>query len=52
MAKIKSSVEVAKEAVKTLLDLELPKFEKIELEYSDIDGLVKGAKINNELDTI
>lgn len=49
MAKIKSSVEAAKEAVKPLLDLELPKFEKIELEYSNIDGLVKGAKINNEL---
>uniref|UniRef100_UPI00359C60FE hypothetical protein n=1 Tax=Lactococcus garvieae TaxID=1363 RepID=UPI00359C60FE len=49
MAKIKSSVEVAKEAVKPLLDLELPKFEKIELEHSNIDGLVKGAKINNEL---
>lgn len=49
MAKIKSSVEAAQEAVKPLLDLELPKFEKIELEYSNIDGLVKGAKINNEL---
>ncbi len=49
MTKIKSSVEAAQEAVKPLLDLELPKFEKIELEYSNIDGLVKGAKINNEL---
>lgn len=49
MAKIKSSVEAAQEAVKPLLDLELPKFEKIELEYSNVDALVKGAKINNEL---
>ena len=49
MTKIKSSVEAAQEAVKPLLDLELPKFEKIELEYSNIDALVKGAKINNEL---
>ena len=49
MDKIKSSVEAAQEAVKPLLDLELPKFEKIELKHSNIDALVKGAKINNEL---
>ncbi|KXT59415.1 hypothetical protein [Lactococcus sp. DD01] len=31
MSKIKSSVEAAKEAVKPFLELELPEFEKVEI---------------------
>ena len=45
MGKIESSVEAAQEAVQPLLNLEKPKFEKITLEESNIQGMKNALEL-------